>query len=477
MKYSKILFSSALALSLVSCKKVIDVKETDLIAGDVALQTVNNNNQAVVGAYAAMNMEMSILWNAITSDEVKVGEFYNSATVHEWQYGPTDVPIRDNFTAINPLYRIIDRVNRVLQALPNAKPTAGASDEALRSRLKGEALFLRAFAHFELVRYYSGKWNPTALAMTYMETPSLANTTRITMQPYFQKINADLVEAKNLLQAGVPDVYRANKVAAAGLQARVALYMEDWQNAITFSTEYITALPLATQAAFPGIWTDANNSELAFKLRRTAAIGARTGSLFRATSASASAIGTVTWLPSDELWNSYDQANDVRFSSYFRVEPLLAAGGRPSRLIKKYEGTGGYGTPTENVTDVKIFRTAEMYLIRAEAKAETNDLPGATQDINTLRAARITGYVPVATFASKQAAIDEIMLERFKELAYEGHRFWDLRRKNLPVTRLASDAQNASSMTLPAGNFRFVLPIPQSEINANPTMQQNPGYQ
>lgn len=476
MKYSKILFSSALALLLFSCKKVIDVKETDLIAGEVALQTVNNNHQAIIGAYAGLNLEMAILWNAVVSDEVRVSEFYNSATVHEWQYGPTDVPIRDAFTAINPLYRVIDRVNRVLQALPEATATAGASDEALRTRLKGEALFLRAFAHFELVRYYSGNYDPNGLAMTYMEVPSLGNTTRTTMGPYFQKIIADVTEAKNLLPAGVPDVYRANKVAAAGLQARVALYMRDWQNAVTYSTEYINAIPLATQANFRGIWTDANNDELAFKLRRTSAIGGRVGSLFRGTSASSTNIGTVTWRPSDKIWNSYDQVNDVRFSSYFKTEPLLVAAGRPARLIKKYEG-GPYGTPTENVADVKVFRTAEMYLIRAEAKAELNDLAGATQDINTLRAARITGYVPIATFASKQDAIDAIMLERFKELAYEGHRFWDLKRRNLPVNRLPADAPNTSSVTLPAGNFRFTLPIPQSEINANPTMQQNPGYQ
>ena len=127
------------------------------------------------------------------------------------------------------------------------------------------------------------------------------------------------------------------------------------------------------------------------------------------------------------------------------------------------------------MADAKIFRTAEMYLIRAEAKAETNDLTGAAADLNALRAARIEGYTD-ATFASKEALISAVINERFKELAYEGHRLWDLERRGLPVERLAEDAPNASAVTLPGGNFRFVLPIPQLEIEANPLIQQNPGY-
>lgn len=474
MKFPKIIFFSLLFFSVFSCKKIVDIKETDFIAGDIALQTVQNNQQALVGAYAGMNIEMGILFNAVMSDEVKVAEFYNAATVHEWQFGVQDVSIRDNFTAINLYYRLIDRVNRVLKALPTAQTTQ-AGDDVLRSRIRGEALFLRAFCHFELFRYYSDNYDANKLAMIYLEEPSLENQARITQGPYFQKLIADMAAAKDLVPQTLTDVYRTNRIAVAGLQARVALYMRDWANASTFSTEYINALPLAPRATFPNIWLDVSSAEVAFKLRRTNAIGGRIGSLFRGTSASASAIGTVTWQPSDKLWNSYDQVNDVRFSSYFKVEPNLAATGRPSRLIKKYEG-GAYGTANENVADAKVFRTGEMYLIRAEAKAELNDLTGAAADLNALRAARIQGYVN-AVFPGRQEIIDGVILERFKELAYESHRFWDLKRRNLPVARLASDAPNANAVTLPAGALRFVLPIPQAEINANPIIQQNPGYQ
>jgi hypothetical protein len=479
MKLKRILFVTLLTSSLISCKKVIEIEETDFIDADLALTTVNNNEQSIIGAYAGLGIEMGILLNATLADEVKKGEFYNAGTTHEWQYTSTDIGIRDNFTAISPYYRVIDRVNRVLQALPTADSTK-AGDEALRAKLKGEALFLRAFSHFEMFRYYSGNYNTDALAMPYMEAPSLVPTTpvaRITMGPFFEKLKADMAEAKGLVPNNLTDIARATRLAVIGLQARVALYMNDWASANTFATEYINGLPLATMANFIGIWTDANTNEVAFLLKRTSSIGTKIGQLFRANSATVSGkvnLGTVTWLVSDKLWNSFDQVNDIRFASYLKDEVLLSSNGRPSRIVNKYAG-GAYTTPTENVAHAKVFRTGEMYLIRAEAKAETNDLAGAAADINALRAARITGYTPV-TFATKDEAISAILNERFKELAYEGHRFWDLRRKNLPVERLASDAPTAAATTLPAGNFRFLLPIPNIEIQANPLMEQNPGY-
>jgi hypothetical protein len=480
MKRKKIIIAAILSatVALSSCKKLLTVPETDLIAGETALSTVTFAEQAVIGIYAAMNVEMNILLNSTFADEVAKSEFYNAVTTHEWQYGPADVGLRDNFTGIAIHYRIVNRANVLLAALPSSDSTK-VGDEAKRIRLKGEALFLRAYAHFEAFRYYCNNYDPTGLGMPYMEVSSLDPTPRIKMDVFFQKLNADLVAAKALVPNNFNDLDRVNRAMVSGMQARVALYMRDWVAAETYATEYINAVPLATMAEFPGIWTDANSAEQAFRLKRTATIGGRIGSLFRGTSSSATGggIGLVTWKPSEKLWSSYDQVNDIRFAAYLKNEPILSGAGRPSRLIQKYAGTG-YATPNENVAWGKVFRTGEAYLIRAEARAEQNKYTGANSaesDVNALRAARIIGYVPVV-FTSKQDAIDNIMLERFKELAFEGHRFFDLKRRSLPVTRLAADAPSAAGTTLPAGNFRFVLPIPLPEITTNPAMVQNPGY-
>jgi len=475
--YNKFLISSLLMLTMVSsCKKVINIPETDLIAGETALKTVTYCEQAIIGGYSAMGTEMSILLNATLADEVRVAEFYNAGTTHEWQYASTDVGLRDNFTATTPNYRVIDRVNRVLEALPKADSTK-SGDESLRLRLKGEALFMRAFSHFELYKYYCTSYTPDGMAMPYMESVSTEPQARIKMSDYFAKLNNDITQAKALLPNNLTDISRATRLAASALQARIALYMKDWANAETYSTEYINGIPLSSNATFSGIWTDANSNEQAFRLIRTSSFGGRIGNLWRGTSANASNIGVVTWRPSDKIWNAFDQVNDVRFASYFKNEPLLAAQSRGTRLIYKYAGTA-YGTPNENVANAKVFRTGEMYLIRAEARAEQNKFTGANSaeaDINALRAARITGYVN-AVFASKSDAISAVISERFKELVYEGHRFWDLKRWGLPVDRLTVDAPTANAATLSAGNFRFLLPIPDPEMKANKLMVQNPGY-
>lgn len=465
---------------MTACEKVINIPESNALAGDIALKTVQDNEQGIIGAYASLGIEMDILLNATFADEVRtVGEFYNAATTHEWLYGSQDVGIRDNFTAMGPNYQIADRVNRVLRVLPTADSTR-LGDETLRRRLRGEALFLRAWAHFNLYQYYCQNYTPDGLAMPYMEAPSLGAVARTTQQDYFQRLTRDINEAKTLLPNNLTDINRATVAAANGLHARIALYQRDWATAESNATAYINAVPLSTRASFPGIWTDANTQEVAFRLIRNVQVGPRMGSLFRGISANvggAPRLGTITWGPSNKIWDSYDQTNDIRFSSYFIDEPLLQVESRPSRLIRKYAG-GAYTTATENITNAKVLRTAEMLLIRAEARAEQGRFSGANSaeaDINTLRAARIDGYTPV-TFASAAQAITAVMDERFKELCYEGHRFFDLRRRNLPVQRLASDAPTANAVTLPVGNFRFILPIPLREMEANKLMVQNPGF-
>jgi hypothetical protein len=181
-------------------------------------------------------------------------------------------------------------------------------------------------------------------------------------------------------------------------------------------------------------------------------------------------------MPSNKLWDVYDQDNDIRFGAYLKDEPLLT-GGRPTQIIQKYAGTT-YGTTGENLANAKVFRTGEMYLIRAEARAELGMITGANSaesDLNTLRAARINGYVD-ETFATKEAVITAIIEERFKELPFEGHRFFDLKRRGLPIERLPTDAPTPIGTTLPAGNYRFLLPIPTVELQRNELLVQNPGY-
>ena len=128
---------------------------------------------------------------------------------------------------------------------------------------------------------------------------------------------------------------------------------------------------------------------------------------------------------------------------------------------------------TENVglVNEKMLRSSEMLLIMAEAKANTGNVSEANSLLNELRKNRITNYVET-TYGTKEELLSQILLERRHELCFEGHRWFDLRRYNLPITK------TAINKTLKPGDYHLLMPIPQSEMEANSTIaqQQNDGY-
>ena len=277
------------------------------------------------------------------------------------------------------------------------------------------------------------------------------------------QIEADFAEAKTLLpELTNPSDFTdtvMNKVNVIAYQARVALYKKEYDKAIEYSSAVISAgvKPLAPAGLFPSIWTDDTYDETLFRIRY--ATSTAIGGMWTTT-------GDQSYIaPSDKLTATYSNS-DVRKSTFIGA----TATGKP--CVKKFYSSIRGG----RVVDMKACRISEMYLIRAEANARKSspDLTAATADLNELRRNRITPYTN-ETFTAVGTLIDAIMQERFKELCFEGFRFFDLKRNGLPVNRLASDASD-SWISLPADNFRFVLPIPNAELLANPNMVQNSGY-
>jgi len=455
-----ILAFSLLILTATSCTK-LDLKPTDTISPDKAFRNASDINLGLIGAYALVDYSTTSLSSTVADENMFPTEnTVGNSDAFRWLYnagsGSVTSLYGNNYTAI-------DRLNRVLAAQETL--TFTGADVALANRYRGELLALRAYLHFELLRAYASAYQPGALGVPYMKQSIISYPARDNFETVIANAKADLVAAKALIPTTFVDKSRITRTAISAIQARVALYEKNWADAITYSTEVINALPLATAAQFSGLWTDANDSEVAWKLKRVGTTDGRIGDFyFRQTG------GIVLYAPSFKLINTFDQANDLRFPAYIKFDPTRT-GTKSQYLVNKYIG-GTASAP--GLTDIKLFRTAEMYLIRAEARAEsTGDAAG---DINALRAARITGYTPV-TFGDKTALIDAIYNERFKELAFEGHRFFDLKRRNLPVQRLAADAVNASgAVTLNPSQAQYNFPIPALEISVNKNTVQNPNY-
>ena len=258
-------------------------------------------------------------------------------------------------------------------------------------------------------------------------------------------------------------------VGLNAIHARVALYAKDWQTAITSSTVVINALPLANRSTFPSIWRDQSVNEVAFaSLFNTGEFLSRlAGDVF------SPPINRSQFEGNNSLFATIDEANDVRFNVNVRRGYATTASplrGNNRLVVVKHLGKG---TALDGVVDWKAFRTGEMYLIRAEARANSSQAALALDDLNTLRAARINGFVNGTE--TGVALTNAIELERRKELFMEGHRWLDLKRTTRTINRGEIFAPTTQSVLTP-NNRSWVWPIPQAERDANPNMSQNAGY-
>lgn len=442
-----------------SCKKQLSLLPTDDIDISKAFLTVDDLEKGLLGAYSGNNQINKIYIASILADEAKLSDENRGQGQFEfkWQYSSGTGGIT---VAYRQYYSMIDLIHRVLEAAKKITP-ANATETAKMARIKAELLGLKGIAYFEsLINVMPPGYDPNALGI------AIVNESCLTCTPPRNKVGEVITEIeKNLTlaraDANIPnaptDPLRLSKASIAAYQARVALLKKDWTAALTFASEAITlsGKSLATGTTFVNYWSDANESESILKYRDQNAPKL----LWR------DANGDVFFEPSIQLKNQFNRVNDIRFSTYF------TAISSDTSVVDKYKGSN-FGA---NINDLKLIRLSEMYLIRAEANAEKDQLIQATIDLNNLRAARITGYVNVS-FANKTDLINSVLIERYKELCFEGFRYYDLKRRSLPVNRLAVDVQSLTWQNLASNDYRFTLPIPQDAIDANPNTIQNTNY-
>lgn len=461
------IYSALFAVVLSSCKKDLDLLPTDSITPGNAFRTLDDAQLAVNGAYGRYSAALNTIYaTSLVTDEAKLGKDNagQGALTYRYQYSSDPTTGGDVTGGYSGFYFVIDQANRVLGALPNV--TIAPGEETRRNTVKGQMLALRAIAHFDLLQSFAKSYSaadPKGIPYMTVSDPA-AKPARLTVGAVVTNIENDLQEAYSLS----PNVTGAtfsdtvlNKISIDAYRAKVALYKGDYQGAITYASNVINSnvRPLASGSTFADIWTDNNTSaEVLFRTRLLTSSGL--GGLYTTTS------GLIYIAPSDKLRNSYS-SDDIRLTSY------IGGSGPDAYYVNKYYQSSRGG----RIVDIKNARIAEMYLIRAEAYAKlpTPNIAAGTADLNLLRTNRITGYIN-ESFASAGLLLTAVIEERFKELAFEGSRLFDLKRNGLPVQRAASDVGSASWQTLPAGNYRFVLPIPQFEMLANPNMVQNDGY-
>jgi starch-binding outer membrane protein, SusD/RagB family len=467
-------------LLVASCSKVIEIEPVYVKDGSTIFKTLDDYEFALTGSYALFRTvgyygsggQTTSTWgnlpDMMSDNLVRTGEdLANWLTQVNFSYTTDEDDLRVAWLAA---YSVIAQSNLTLRSI---EQFSGANAKRV-NRIKGQALAIRAMVHFDLLRFWGESYerNSTAKGIPYKEVVDIEDMpVRLSVKDSYDKIFRDMEAAENLLGDVDRAINPANKkafidrVAVRALLARMHLYSKNYVKAEEYATLVISAAPLASMSAFPNIWKDASVAEVLWSVSFNAGEGSPSSGVHNAPS------NRNRYRPSAALEATYDQANDVRFSSYFGSRILS---GNNRRILTKFFGRG---TSVDNLVDWKVIRTGEMYLIRAEARA----LQGGKEalgldDLNSLRAARIANYVPEVL--AGQALLDAIALERRKELVGEGHRFFDLKRTTKVVDRTPDCGLASTRCTLPATAKEWNWPIPQVEIDANSNIatQQTVGW-
>jgi hypothetical protein len=481
LKILSLIFLVTSSFIFSGCKKDLDLKPPYALTSSNAFNKLSDFNLALNGMYGSFasvnyyNSFLGCMTDILTDNVYETTEsLVNYQKVANWEYLPNEGYMANVW--LQP-YTAIFNANVIINNIDQFK----SENEKTYNRILGQALAGRAIAHFDLLKCFANDLdrNATVPGIPVKTQTDITLPSRNSVKEVYDQIYADLNNAINLLGDVDVSINSATNrsyidvFAARAAFAKVALYAKDYTTAIDQSTACInnTALALATRTEFPGIWKDENIKEVIWAIQNNQGDPHNTFPCTDVIFFGANPPRN-SFAVHPSLLNLYTQATDIRFSSYFFVKNTTNS--IPNYGVSKFRGRG---TATNGLVNYKVFRTAEMYLIRAEANAKSGNDGNANNDLNTLRTARINGWT-TQTY-SGQTLIDEIENERRRELCIEGHRWFDLKRTTRVVSRPTAGLGNPNgqvAQSLNSTSNKWNWPIPQTETLANSNISQNTGY-
>lgn len=478
-RLSLLTITVGLMLTVAACDliSIDEVEPEQSVSPSQALNSVDGFESVLISSYdrlqsAARYGQVFMLYPDALADGATV-----TPTNSNRYTGPVDNVQGSHMTTWGGVYAGINETNLVLSQI-GGLDIAAPNPEAIQNRIEGEAYFLRALNYFDLARtkgYEPGqevdgfsltsplRLEPTESAEDAAVIPR-ADNTEIYNQ-VVSDLNAAITSLTAAEEAGeVNSKNFATAAAAQALLARVSLYTRDWDTAATQAQNAInnSGLELVGPESFADAWAGTTHPESIFELPMTTGTDGdatnTNGSLDALTIGDAQQAFSFEVLPTQDLISLHEEG-DVRLELYLEG----SKGGDAVTYLAKYPGA-----IAPNVDPIPVIRLAEMYLIRAEALYEQDDEAGARAALNTLRAARNASEVT----ATGDALLDAIFEERRLELVYEGHRFFDLKRRGLDMPK---PQQGRGLSTLPYSDYRVLAPIPNLQV-IEFELTQNPGY-
>ncbi len=467
----KVLIALALVVGIqTSCtEEFLDLTPQQSVSNDDFLQAFGDFESALTGMYNQISLtdwygRYMLLIPDIMGEDVKQNASANRAK--EWaEYSGSNTTLHATEREFwFEIYEAINAANAVINS--DFTPASGVQTEF--NQLVGEAYAVRALAHFDLVRLYGQHYTFTAGA-THPGVPIItefdvtAKPSRNTVGEVYTQVINDFNQAISLMTLDNNSGRFSTEVAQA-LLSRVYLYMEDWANAEAMATAVINSgrYSLVSNADYANQFLDGDSPEAIMEIRFDLVDNPGSdhiGGMYKES-------GYGDYLPATDLLNMIP-AGDVR-GTMFRTDANL--GGAFGNLrVDKFPSEGSI-IATDNVP---VIRLSEVILNRAEARARQNNDAGAQSDLTMIQERGLATFVSPGN--TGQALLDEILVERRIELAFEGHGIFDSTRNQNDVVRDDCTAPAGKcSITYP--NDRFVLALPLDELDVNPNIAQNPGY-
>ena len=431
---------AAAALTLGSCDDFLDIQPT----GRVIITTAKDFRQMLTQAYSIVPEDRGLA--TFRSDEMTMDATLSQEDISSFRdiWTWNDVSPDDATSTFG--WRSYDQVIYEANYAIESRDKITEGTEAEINQIVGESYMLRAYMHFLLVNLYGEPY--TALADPYaskavplkLDTDPYTVLSRSTVGKIFDQIIADIYAAEKLMNVEEWQVglnYRFTTTAVDALRSRVYLYMGRWSDALAAAKRV-----LAKKAALSDL-----NSELPNAYNSVESIVALE-EVMTATYARAGKVNR-------DLFRAYN-SNDLRRAKYYKQVTASNI-----QLLKG--GSNQYAC---------TMRTGEIYLNAAEAALEAGDAAEARTYLLPLMESR---YKP-AYYAEREAAVnamsteelrEEIYAERRRELAFEGHRWFDLRRTTRPEL---TKTWGGETYTLNAGDSRYTVRIPSAAIAANPNL-------
>ncbi len=435
-----------MVLLFASCKKMLQIPESEkLISADKVFLTSQNADKAILGIYnssrALIDAYSSItIIGGLAADELKL-YLYNE---RRSEFELNNVTSQNSLLPWNLLYKIIYQSNDAIERLDNSTQI----DTIHKNYLKGEALFMRAYAYHLLVNFFG---DVPLLLTTDVQKNSSAS--RVFADLVYNQVVVDLKESIDLMQSdwhGVNNKARINRWSASALLSRVFLYRRQWENAEHLASSIIRDGGFKLEENIEDCFF-VNNKELLFYFETEEYSNVFEASVFVFRN-------NPSILLTDNFLESFEE-NDLRKEIWVSSA---------SYLNKLWYYPFKYTLNQRNgIEKYILFRLSEQYVIRAEAQAHLNKVAEAVDDINQIRGR--VNLPLIEDHISKDSCLQLIYKERRHELFAETpHRWFDLKRTN--------QASAVLGKLKPATwqDTDTLFPIPYNDIIRNPNLIQNP---